>query len=111
MDINQCWLFNPKSSLYIYKIYMIGFGSVLWHINPCWLFNAKSSSYIYFKCVLFALVGFGLVGFVAYFILIMTNPLYAYILNVYELVYGISTIAGYLMPNPVYTCILNIYDL
>ena len=25
--------------------------------------------------------------------------------------YGISTIAGYLMPNPLYTYILNIYDL
>ena len=24
---------------------------------------------------------------------------------------GISTIVGYLMPNPVYTYILNIYDL
>ena len=25
--------------------------------------------------------------------------------------YGISTIVGYLMPNPVYTYILNIYDV
>ena len=25
--------------------------------------------------------------------------------------YGISTFVGYLMPNPVYTYILNIYDL
>ena len=25
--------------------------------------------------------------------------------------YGISTIAGYSMPNPLYTYILNIYDL
>ena len=25
--------------------------------------------------------------------------------------YGISTILGYLIPNPVYTYILNIYDL
>ena len=25
--------------------------------------------------------------------------------------YGISTLVGYLMPNPVYTYILNIYDL
>ena len=25
--------------------------------------------------------------------------------------YGISTIEGYLMPNPLYTYILNIYDL
>ena len=33
-------------------------------------------------------MGFGLVGF-----------------------YGISTIVGYLMPNPLYTYILNIYDL
>ena len=27
------------------------------------------------------------------------------------LFYGISTIVGYLMPNPLYTYILNIYDL
>ena len=26
-------------------------------------------------------------------------------------VYGISTIVGYLMPNPVYAYVLNIYDL
>ena len=25
--------------------------------------------------------------------------------------YGISTIVGHLMPNPVYTYILNVYDL
>ena len=25
--------------------------------------------------------------------------------------YGVSTIVGYLMPNPVFTYILNIYDL
>ena len=75
----------------------------------------------------------------------MPNPLYTYILNIYDLVwlgfmaistivgylmpkssldiyikyigfglvgfYGISTIVGYLMPNPLYTYILNIYDL
>ena len=32
---------------YIYWIHMIWFGWVLWHINYCWLFNAKSSLYIY----------------------------------------------------------------
>ena len=62
---------------------MIWFGWVLWHINHCRLFNAKSSVYIYIKYI-----GFGLVWF-----------------------YGISTIVGYLMPNPLYTYILNIYDL
>ena len=43
----------------------------------------------------------------------MPNPIYTYILNIYDLVwfYGISTIVGYLMPNPIYTYILNIYDL
>ena len=25
--------------------------------------------------------------------------------------YGVSTIVGYLIPNPIYTYILNIYDL
>ena len=36
----------------------------------------------------------------------MPNPLYTYILNIYDLIlvgfYGISTIVGYLMPNPLY---------
>ena len=56
---------------------------VLWHINHCRLLNAKSSLYLYIKYVWFCLVGF----------------------------YGISTIVGYLMPNPLYTYILNIYNL
>ena len=62
---------------------MILFGWVLRHINHCRLFNAKSSLYIYIKYIGFCLVGF----------------------------YGISTIVGYLIPNPLYTYILNIYDL
>ena len=37
---------------------MIWFGLVLWHINHCWLFNAKSSLYIYIKYKGFGLVGF-----------------------------------------------------
>ena len=62
---------------------MIWFGWVLWRINHCRLFNDKSSLYIYIKYIWFGLVGF----------------------------YGVSTIVGYLMPNPLYTYILNIYDL
>ena len=62
---------------------MIWLGWVLWHINHCRLFNAKSSLYIYITYI-----GFGWVGF-----------------------YGISTIVGYLMLNPLYTYILDIYDL
>ena len=46
---------------------------------------------------------------------LMPNPLYTYILNIYNLVwfgfYGISTIVGYLMANPLYTYILNVYEL
>ena len=45
----------------------------------------------------------------------MPNPLYTYILNIYDLVLvgfnGISSIVGYLMPNPLYTYISNIYQL
>ena len=61
----------------------VWFSWVLWHINHCKLFNAKYSLYKYTKHI-----GFGVVGF-----------------------YGIPTIAGYLRPNPLYTYILNIYDL
>ena len=42
---------------------------------------------------------------------LMPNPLYTYILNIYDLFYGISTSVCFLMPNPLYTYILNIYDL
>ena len=56
---------------------------VFWHINHCRLFNAKSSLYIHIKYIWFGLVWF----------------------------YGISNIVGYLMPNPLYTYVLNIYDL
>ena len=45
----------------------------------------------------------------------MPNPLYTYILNIFDLVglgfIAYSTIVGYLMPNPLYTYILNIFDL
>ena len=61
---------------------MIWFGWVLWHINHRMLFNAKFPFYIYIKYIWFGLVGF----------------------------YGIWTIVGYLTPNPLYTYILNIYD-
>ena len=37
---------------------MIWFGWVLWQINSCWLFNAKFSLYIYIKYIGFGLVGF-----------------------------------------------------
>ena len=46
-------------------------------------FHTKSSLYIYIKGIWFGFVGF----------------------------YGISITVGYLMPNPLYTYILNIYDL
>ena len=42
----------------IYKIYRIWFGLGLWHIIHCWLFNAKSSFFIYIKYIWFGLVGF-----------------------------------------------------
>ena len=42
---------------------------------------------------------------------LIQNPLYKYILNVYDLVdFGfscISTIVGYFMPNPIYTYVSN----
>ena len=53
------------------------------HIKHFRLFNAKSSLYIYIKYIRFGLVGF----------------------------YDISTIVSYFKPNPVYTYILNVYNL
>ena len=65
---------------------------------------------MYIKYILFGLVWFyGISTIVGY---LMPNPLYTYILNIYDLVWlgfnGISTIVGYLMLNPLYTYILNI---
>ena len=75
----------PKSLYrYISNIWdLVWLGWVLWHINHCGLFNAKSSLYIYVKYISFDFVEFN----------------------------GILTIEGYLMPNPLYTYILNIYEL
>ena len=62
---------------------MIRFGSFFLRINHCRLFNAISSLDMYIKYIRFGLVVF----------------------------YGISTMVGHLMPNPIYTYILNIYDI
>ena len=110
-------------------------GWFLWHINLCRLFNAKFSLYICIKNVWFGLVWFyDILTIVGY---LMSNPLYTYILNIYDLIlwhinhcrlfnaksflyiwiyiwfvlvgfYGISTIEGYLMPNPL-SLSLSIY--
>ena len=47
----------------------------------------------------------------------MLNPVYSYILDIYDLAWfglvwfhGISTIEGYLMLDPLYTYMLDIYD-
>ena len=73
---------NPLYT-YILDIYdlvvldFIGISTIVGYLRP------KSSLYIYIKYISFGLVGF----------------------------YGISTIVGYVMPNPLYTYILDIYDL
>ena len=57
------------------------------------------------------MVGFyGISTMVGY---LMLNPLYTYILDIYDLVwfYGISSVVGYSMPHPLYTYVLNIFDL
>ena len=71
---------NCKREVHYHKYQTKVLDLVLWHINRCRLFNAKSSLYIKY-------IEFGLVGF-----------------------YGLSTIVGYLKPNPLYTYILDIYD-
>ena len=95
----------------ILNIYdLVWFGLILWHINHCRLFNAKSSLYIYIKYIRFGLVLFyGISTIVGYF---MPNPLYTYILNIYDLVwfYAKSTIVGYLM-QIFFIHIYKIFDL
>ena len=62
---------------------MVLFGWVLCHIQYCRLFNAEPLLYIYIKYIWFDVVG----------------------------LYAISSILGYLMLNPLYTYMLNIYDV
>ena len=50
-------LFKRKCNT-LMKERALSFGLVLWHINQCWLFDAKSSLYIYIKYIWFGLVGF-----------------------------------------------------
>ena len=67
----------------ILNIYdLVCLGFMAYKLLYC-LFNAKFLLYIYIKYIWFDFI----------------------------VVYGISTIVGYLMPNPLYTYILNIYDL
>ena len=72
---------NPVYT-YILNIDMIWFGWVLWHINHCWLFNAKSSLYIYIKYIGFGLVWFGFKGISTFVGYIIPNPDFTYILNI-----------------------------
>ena len=114
--LTHCWLFNAKSSLYIYiryilfvlvglyvistivcdlmpnplYTYILNIYDLVWlgfmvYSTHCWLFDAKSGSHIYIKYLWFGLVGFyGIPNIVFFFIL---NPLYTYILNIYDLVW------------------------
>ena len=69
--------------------------------------------YTYIKYIGFGLIGFyGISTIIGY--LMPISCLYIYIKYIWiglVVFYGISTIAGYLIPNPLYTYILNIYDL
>ena len=73
----------------------------------------KSSLYIYIKYIWFGLIGsYGILIIVGY--LMPKSSLYIYIKYIWFGLmgfYGILIIVGYLMPNPLYTYILNIYDL
>ena len=62
---------------------MFWFGWLLWHINNCRLFNGKSSLYIYIKYICFGLVGFyGILTIVGYLMpnLLYTYILNIYVL-------------------------------
>ena len=88
---------------------MIFLDCVLWLINHCRLFITKSSLYIYIIYISCGSVFLWHKTIVGY---LMANPVYAYILNIYDLVwcvfYGISIIEGYLLPNLFYPYILNV---
>ena len=64
---------------------MLQFGWILLYINNCRLFNDKSSLCIYNKYICFSLVGFYCISTIVGYLMI--NPLYAYIINIYALVW------------------------
>ena len=68
-----------------YQTNMIRFVYVLWHIKHCRLFKAKSSLYIYIKWIWFGWVEFYCISKIAVYLI--SNTLYTYILNVYDLVW------------------------
>ena len=55
---NALYMLWIKHFIHIYWIHKIWFGWDLWHINNCRLFNAKSSLDMYTKYIRFSLVWF-----------------------------------------------------
>ena len=101
---------NPLYT-YILNIYDVAWLG-LWRINHCWLFNVKSTLYIYIKYIWFVLVRFyGISTIVGYLMSNPLYTYILNLWFVLVRFYDISIIVGYLMSNPLYTYILNIYDL
>ena len=94
------------------QIYMISFVSVWWHISYCRLFNTKCFfAYILNLYSWFVLVWW----YINHCRFLNIEPLLCiYIKYIWLGLFrfdGISTIVGYLISNPLYAYILNIYDL
>ena len=105
-------LYTYINTFRLFYLSLVWFG--FWHINPYWLFNARSSLYIYIKYIWFGLVGFYDISTIVGYFMQNRLYIYIYIKYIgFGLVgfYGISSIVGYLMPSPLYTYILKIYDL
>ena len=99
---------------------MIWLGWVLWHINQCRLFNVKSSLYICKVKLATRVEGNPKAPFSIATTPRCRGERYSfpglyidikYIWFGWVGFYGISTSVGYLMSNPLYTYILNMYDL
>ena len=102
--IGHCWLFNTKSSLYIYIEY-IEFGLAVWHINHCRLFK-RNPVYtfilnIYFL-VLFCFMAHQPLLFIECYIFLVQNK---YIWFGLVWFYWKWTIVDNLKLSPVYTYI------
>ena len=108
-----CYLMSNPLYTYILNIYdLVWLGFMTY--QPLWLFNVKSSLYIYIKYIGFGLVGFYGISTIVGYLMPTPLYTYIYIKYIgFGLVgfYGISTIVDYSMPNPFYTYISNIYNL
>ena len=86
---------------------MIWFGWVLLYTNHCKLFNAKSSLYTYILFIGFGLVGFYGISTILGYLMPNTLYIYIYILNIYDLRINFFYFLRTFCPHPGSFCVVS----